>query len=135
MNVLRKLTKYEIKIHARSTPFGIFLSRLAADGSITRKGENERGNEGREETKKGELLQSQGTCRILYRTIQVRSTREEEEGGRKNLTLRLARSIFNEKNSTRFVSSVIRFVFNLGLIVLSEKGEGERLRRFDLRES
>lgn len=59
MNVLRKLTKYEIKIHARSTPFGIFLSRLAADGSITRKGENERKRRERRD-EKGRIIAKSG---------------------------------------------------------------------------
>lgn len=79
-----------------------------------------RGSEKREEMRKGELLQSQDTSQILYRTIQVRSTRERR-GKRENLTLRRA-DPFSTKNSTRFVSSVIRFVFNSGLIGFLEGG-------------
>lgn len=60
--------------------------------------------------KKGELLQSQGTCRILYRTIQVRSTREERRGEREfNPSPSEIHFQREEFHSIRFFRNSIRF--------------------------
>lgn len=59
--------------------------------------------------KGGELLQSQDTSRILYRTIQVRSSREEK-GKEGEFNPSPSRSIFNEEfHSIRFFRNSIRF--------------------------
>lgn len=128
-------------MHARAEHTSASFSRGLADGSITRGGEKqERKRRGRERERKrkrrkrqrrrrwkaeekkedekgrtAELLRSQDTSRMLYRTIQVRSTCEKRE----EFNPSPKGDLFPAKNSTRFTSSVIRFIFNLGLIVLS----------------
>lgn len=60
--------------------------------------------------KGGELLQSQDTSRILYRTIQVRSTREERGERGEEFNPSPSGSIFNEEfHSIRFFRNSIRF--------------------------
>lgn len=111
-----------------SASLSLSLSQLA-DGSITRKGEKEKKRKKRR-GEKGRIIAKSG---YSSDTLPDHSSAidSREERGRENLTLRRA-DPFSTKNSTRFVSSVIRFVFNSGLIGFSREGG---FRRFDLRAS